>query len=224
MSPIADFSGVAPLFPLPGATLFPHVVQPFHMFEPRYRQLAGDVVAGDKLIAIGILQPGHPELYTTKSAPIYETVCLGHVTDSEELADGRFNLVINGLSRATVVSEPSTPELYRKVELDLLSEHDDQVDQAEAERRRRSLIDRFETFHPQIAQHPAVRKTLESVLPVGVLCDFIAHVSDIDTEIAAQVLAELDIFERANLIENWLTGQNAGRPTDLPFPPKFSEN
>ena len=32
-----DFGGKVRLFPLPNLVLFPHVMQPLHIFEPRYR-------------------------------------------------------------------------------------------------------------------------------------------------------------------------------------------
>ena len=41
--------GMARLFPLPNLVLFPHVVQPLHIFEPRYRQMTADALAGDRL-------------------------------------------------------------------------------------------------------------------------------------------------------------------------------
>ena len=46
---LANFAGTARLFPLPNLVLFPHVVQPLHVFEPRYRQLTADALAGDRL-------------------------------------------------------------------------------------------------------------------------------------------------------------------------------
>ena len=36
----ADFTGRAAIFPLPNATLFPNVMLPLHIFEPRYRCMA----------------------------------------------------------------------------------------------------------------------------------------------------------------------------------------
>ena len=41
------FSGVARLFPLPNLVLYPHVMQPLHIFEDRYREMLEDV-AGDR--------------------------------------------------------------------------------------------------------------------------------------------------------------------------------
>ena len=48
-----EFSGTARLFPLPNLVLFPHVMQPLHVFEPRYRDLLEDALAGDRLVTVG---------------------------------------------------------------------------------------------------------------------------------------------------------------------------
>ena len=47
-----DFSGTVRLFPLPNLVLFPHVMQPLHVFEPRYRELLEDALEDDRLIAL----------------------------------------------------------------------------------------------------------------------------------------------------------------------------
>ena len=39
-----DFSGRVRLFPLPNLVLFPHVIQPLHIFEPRYVDLLHDAI------------------------------------------------------------------------------------------------------------------------------------------------------------------------------------
>ena len=52
------FSGIARLFPLPNLVVFPHVMQPLHIFEPRYRALLEESLDGDSLIAMAILAPG----------------------------------------------------------------------------------------------------------------------------------------------------------------------
>src|SRR4030066_12107 len=52
-----QFSGKARLFPLPNLVLFPHVMQPLHIFEPRYRDMFEDALAGDRLVATVLLAP-----------------------------------------------------------------------------------------------------------------------------------------------------------------------
>lgn len=224
MDLLGSFDGQAPLFPLPGVTLFPHVVQPFHMFEPRYRALADDVLNGDQYVAVGVLQPGHPELYDTKHAPVFDGVCLGHVTDGERLDDGRFNLIVNGLSRAKIVSEPATPKSYRVVSLELIDDKPPDFSSGLSSQKRSELISLFEHVHPEVAKHPAVRKTLETVLPLGVLCDFLVHVGDVETRLGAHLLRESRVEERIALVRQWLDAQATVQPESVTFPPKFSDN
>ena len=54
----STFSGVARLFPLPNLVLYPHVMQPLHIFEERYREMLEDAIADDGLIAMALLEPG----------------------------------------------------------------------------------------------------------------------------------------------------------------------
>ncbi|HJS07899.1 MAG TPA: LON peptidase substrate-binding domain-containing protein, partial [Pirellulales bacterium] len=49
-----QFSGVVRLFPLPNRVVFPHVMQPLHIFEPRYREMLNDALDGDGLIAMSV--------------------------------------------------------------------------------------------------------------------------------------------------------------------------
>lgn len=224
MDPLTNFDGSVPLFPLPGATLFPHVVQPYHMFEPRYCQLAENVLNENQLIAIGILKPDHPNAYNTKTAPVFDSVCIGHVTSGEKLIDGRYNLVVNGLSRAKIVNEPATETLYRSVDVQLVADHIDGISEESDARKRRDLIDIFEKASPKIASHPAIRKTLESVLPLGVLCDFIAHVSELDSTASAAILGERCVSQRLSLVRSWLCSSCPDLDDQTPFPPEFSSN
>ena len=53
-----EFLGKVRVFPLPDVVLFPHVMQPLRIFEPRYRELLEDALAGDGLIAVAALAPG----------------------------------------------------------------------------------------------------------------------------------------------------------------------
>src|SRR6188474_3512723 len=55
---LSHFAGRARLFPLPNLVLFPHVVQPLHVFEPRYRSLTADALGDDRLISMALLKPG----------------------------------------------------------------------------------------------------------------------------------------------------------------------
>src|SRR5207253_4170439 len=96
-SPLANFAGVARLFPLPNLVLFPHVVQPLHVFEPRYREMTTDALAGDRLIATALLHPDWEAVYEGHP-PIHPVACLGRIVADQRLDDGRFLLLLRGLA------------------------------------------------------------------------------------------------------------------------------
>ena len=56
-----------PIFPLPEASLFPNSTQPFHIFEPRYRAMIADALAGDSIIGMVTLQPGFESDYDPRA-------------------------------------------------------------------------------------------------------------------------------------------------------------
>ena len=101
-----------PIFPLPGAILFPRAQLPLHIFEPRYRAMVRDALAGDRLI--GMIQPRDQN----EPPSLFETGCLGRIDSVEELEDGRMNIVLEGLGRFRVTREIETDTPYRRVEAD----------------------------------------------------------------------------------------------------------
>jgi uncharacterized protein len=93
-----------PLFPLPNVVLFPNVFQPLHIFEPRYRDMVSDALAGDRLIGMVLLRPGWEQEYE-KQPPVYPVGCSGLITHVERLADGCFNIVLRGVERFRILEE-----------------------------------------------------------------------------------------------------------------------
>src|SRR5439155_19684170 len=88
-----QFGGVARLFPLPNVVLFPHVVQPLHIFEPRYRQMTADALEDDRLIALVLLQPGWEADYEGRPS-VCTMTCVGRIIAEQRLPDGRYNLLL----------------------------------------------------------------------------------------------------------------------------------
>ena len=109
------------IFPLPGAILFPSLQLPLHIFEPRYRELVGSALAKDRLI--GMIQPQR----NAEGSPIYEIGCLGRIGDVEALEDGRYNIVLEGVSRFKVVRELDVTTAFRQVEAELIEDPRDEV-------------------------------------------------------------------------------------------------
>jgi Lon protease-like protein len=83
-----------PLFPLP-LVLFPGAPLPLHIFEPRYRRLLADCLAGDREFGIVYLPPHVDE----RDLPAGHVGCVAHIEDSILLDDGRSNVVVTGRER-----------------------------------------------------------------------------------------------------------------------------
>src|SRR6201996_9791099 len=89
----SPFDGRARLFPLPTLVCSPQVVQPLHIFEPRYREMTADALAGDKRIALVMPKPGWESDYEGRPA-VHRVACLGKIGAEQKLDDGRYNLLI----------------------------------------------------------------------------------------------------------------------------------
>ena len=107
---IAAMSDLLPLFPLPNVVLFPNVFLPLHIFEPRYREMVADALAGDRLIGMVLLRPGWEHDYEGRP-PVYPIGCSGVITHVERLPDGRYNIVLRGLERFRIVEEDHDAQL-----------------------------------------------------------------------------------------------------------------
>lgn len=94
----------ARLFPLPDIVLFPGMRLPLHVFEPRYRRLVEDALSGDRRIAVVRLRPGYEGQYYG-CPPIYDVFGVGRVIEYRRLADGRFNILLEGVCRARHIAE-----------------------------------------------------------------------------------------------------------------------
>ena len=125
-----------PLFPLPNVVLFPSVFLPLHIFEPRYREMVADALAGDRIVGMVLLRPGWESDYEGRP-DVYPVGCAGLITHAERLSDGRFNIVLRGLEKFRVVAEDDSRS-YRMATVDTIAEppHDTGREELRAARRR----------------------------------------------------------------------------------------
>jgi Lon protease-like protein len=129
-----------PLFPLPSVVLFPNVFLPLHIFEPRYRQMFSESLAGDRMIGMVLLRPGYEADYDG-NPPVYATGCSGLITHAEPLDDGRFNVVLRGVEKFEIEREeaPAVGRLYRTALITGLQEQVGDGDRDELRALRRQL-------------------------------------------------------------------------------------
>jgi Lon protease-like protein len=187
-----------PLFPLAGAILLPRAQLPLHIFEPRYREMVRDALAGPG--RIGMIQPklvaGDGELEVPEPVPLFQSGCLGEIVAAEELDDGRFNIVLHGSNRFRLIAERDLGTAYRQADVDLAAFDDGEppplglAQRAEVEREARRFGD---------ALGLAVDWEAVGQLDDEMLVNAIAQVAPFDVGAKQALLEEPTLAGRADL-------------------------
>lgn len=222
------FSGTARLFPLPNLVLFPHVLQPLHVFEPRYRVLVEEALASDRLIAMALLAPGWEADYEGRP-PLYPAACLGRIGAYHRFEDGRYNLLVAGLQRIRLVRELEPAKPFREAEAVACQDVYDVQRAGQRPALQRCLLDAFHRLAPKLdgAEDP-LGPLLSDDLSLGVLTDVVAYALELNVEAKQRWLEETDVDRRAESILKALTGvaspDASGQRLTGRFPPDFSRN
>jgi uncharacterized protein len=223
-APLYGFSGVARLFPLPNLVFYPQARQPLHIFEPRYRQMTADALAGDRLIALVLPKPGWEADYEGHPA-LHPVACLGKIVADQKLDDGCFNILLHGLSRVQITHEIPLGKSYRKAKVELLAEVPVGDNRSERRLRRRlaKIVPHWFPEHQQLKDQ--FHQLLLSDLTLSALCDIFAFALPLDLEFKQVLLEELEVGARLTLLLDHLKNQApAVVQNDRKFPPEFSSN
>jgi uncharacterized protein len=224
----ADFAGRVRLFPLPNLVLFPHVMQPLHIFEPRYRAMLEDALEHDRLIAMATLCPGWENQYEGRPA-VYPVACLGRIATHHRLDDGTYNVLLFGLRRVKLLRELEPQQLFRLAEVEVREDccpPQDAAARTDLQRRLRQAFLRIIPVLPEVQEQ--LEHLLGSDVSLGVLTDVIGYVLDIGIPEKQALLAEVHVHRRAELLLTHLTAaaeEHALGPAGASdFPPTFSPN
>lgn len=95
-----------PVMTLPNAILFPQVMLPLFIFEPRYRKMLRDVLDTHRMFAIAMQKPGSP-----KGTPSH-IAGLGLIRAAVTHKDGTSHLILQGVARIGL-SGPIKQRPYR---------------------------------------------------------------------------------------------------------------
>jgi len=188
-----------PVFPLAGALLFPGAQLPLHIFEPRYRAMVRDALASDRLI--GMVQPRDQR----EPPGLFEIGCLGRIGAAEELEDGRFNIVLDGLGRFRIAREATVETPYRQVDADRTGFEDGEEEdplglaqRAELEREARRYADAL----GYSVDWEAVGRLDDEMLVNG-----IAQIAPLDVGSKQALLEAPDIAVRCDLLVQFMQFQ-----------------
>jgi uncharacterized protein len=95
---------IIPIFPLPNVVFFPRMPLPLHIFEPRYRAMVRDAVRGARLIGMVLLRGDWEKEYTGRPE-LFGVGTVGELARTDELPDGRFDIVLRGLREFVIHRE-----------------------------------------------------------------------------------------------------------------------
>jgi hypothetical protein len=201
-----------PIFPLAGALLFPRTQLPLHIFEPRYRAMVADAMAGKGLIAM--IQPRDDR----EPPALFEVGCIGSIVECDQLEDGRYNIVLEGIARFHVAAEIDVTTPYRQIDADRRGFDDESepdplaiAHRAALERQSRLYADAF----GYVVDWKAVTRLDDELLVNG-----IAQIIPLDVGAKQALLEARSLAERAELLVQFMEFQrmlpsSAERPETL---------
>ena len=160
-----------PIFPL-AVVLFPGTPLPLHIFEPRYRRMLADCLAGDR--KFGLTVPADE-----REAPSPGAIgCVAEIRVNQELPDGRANIVVLGGTRFVVRRELQEPVPYYVAAVEPFDDEPGSDPGADAVLRLRELFLRYHgllrqlhDLEPEEVTLPEEPKAFSFHVSAGVECD-----------------------------------------------------
>ena len=207
-----------PLFPLPELVHFPHAVLPLHVFEARYRAMVADALASDRLMATALMKNEHEAADSAspgKWPSIHPVVCVGRIIEHERLADGRYNLLLEGVARArvhsaTVPGGSHRRKMYRIARLAPLQEIGGMEIDLERHRARLSALLWSGAASPN---SDSFRSLLQGPTPTAKIADLLAFHRVEEPRLKQAILTDRNVPRRVDRLIGTLQAQWQPRET-----------
>lgn len=192
---LGDFGGVVRLFPLPSVVVFPDVLVPLKVFEPRYVAMVEEALEDDGLIGMALLKPGYEEDYEGSPA-IHSMTCLGKVLQHKRLPNGHIDFWLYGVERARVVEEISS-EPFRRARVEVVRDAVSAEEQEEVARRLRRALDLVPGRRSVVWEMRRMAAQVRGLDPgPGRYADAVANVCPLTPSERYEILAETDVARR----------------------------
>jgi ATP-dependent Lon protease len=174
-----------PLFPLP-LVLFPRAPLPLHIFEPRYRRMLTDCMSRDRQFGIICREEGVAEL----EIPTGTVGCVAQIETTQQLPDGRSNILVQGGDRFTLERFVVDAAPYHVAQVATIADH------SESSTLLAPLADRLRELFERVGR--SARTIADDVAPLPDLPDDPAYVSfaiaqyiDLDLAVKQRLLTSL---------------------------------
>jgi Lon protease-like protein len=194
-----DFSRPIPVFPLPDCVLLPGATVPLHIFEPRYRAMAADVLASNGLLAMALFADADWHRDYQGAPALRRHVCVGYIVRHHRHDDGRYDILLQGVCRARIVEEtPHQPyRLARLLPTEVRTVLE--IDLGEPRRRFEALLE--DPLLSELAAVSAIKNWLNEEVPSLILLDLAIMSLCERTEDRYAMLAEPEVDRRFAFLE-----------------------
>lgn len=221
---LEDFSGTTRIFPLPNLVVFPHVVQPLHIFESRYVEMLEDAIAGDHMVAMALLLPGWEPDYDGRP-PVDPYVCLGRIMSHAPAKDNRYNILFGGITRAKITTELPVKRSFREAQVEVLADVEPLENDSEVPKLHNDLVAAFRKYIPEeVLAEKQMNDVLDQQSHLGTLTDLISYSLPLELSFRQFLLAEVDVLQRTRMLLDQLNRQELNAAERHKFPPDFSTN
>jgi ATP-dependent Lon protease len=200
---LAAALGELPLFPLRAVVLFPGVLLPLHVFEPRYVRMVGHALATHRCLSVVYVPDANADL--AGNPPIARVAGAGVIIEHMELPGGRFDILVSGRARVELEELDFVPP-FRRARARLLVCPPVEVPELEVTALR-AAADAFVAIVRE--RDPAYRPRLPADATAGTFADACAHTLVIDGADRQSLLETLDDRERVRRVTEILTVQRA---------------
>lgn len=197
-----NFGREMPLFPLPGVVALPQQVVPLHIFEPRYRQLIDHALDGPGQIAMAVLDRRILKSAASSLPRLRNAVCVCQIVQHEKLNDGRYNVLLQGICRASIAKEtsPQPNVLYRSAILEPVGLDDPDADDLATIRETVETTLRRPVLTKLVGVRPVLDFFQDDRIPTTALLELVTFSMVHDAELRYQLLAEGDINRRSQIL------------------------
>ncbi len=195
---------LVPIFPLPQTVFYPNTLLPLHIFEPRYRQMVADALEGGRKIGMVLLLPGWEANYYA-APPIANMGCVGEIEKHIRLEDGKYNMVLKGLSRFKIAGE-TEGKPYRRAKIERLPEINDQSLTVGPNPLKEELIGHCHQYIRLLPSGENFKKemNLSACKTLSHLTDQITYQLNLTVEQKQKLLEEQDVLSRIEAIHRAL--------------------
>ncbi|HWC73330.1 MAG TPA: endopeptidase La [Gemmatimonadales bacterium] len=197
-----------PVLPLGQLVVYPHVVLPLALTDPKAVQLIDEIIQGEKRVLLGVvksmggMEPPEGAVMNTLPHQLYDVGTLGTIVRMLKLGDGSVRVMVQGLERARL-KDIAQGEKWLMADCEALQEN--LLEDARTEALKRTVIAQFSRvidIAPYLGAE--LHEVLAGIQEAGKLADFIAANLDLALPAKAELLAIDDVTRRLERLGEFL--------------------